>query len=307
MVPTNTSKAHFVATLGKAGLGWFTFDKDNGTFEAAQPGSYNLSSNPSIANNLISADTNFLQLKFTSLNVNTEVQAEALLTVDNGQHFHLKLSLSLTDAGLEFKSLDVITTFGKYGKERVLNWVQRVPFRDHAQNIFLIAHQGANNNLISFSLYDLQYGNASDVQQMMGAVVYAANKPLSNNVAAHLFRDGNNLKLVYTVNNDYLPKGQLYNLSKEVYLSYKYDEIKDDFSNINIVASNNYGQAEKFIPVKVDRPDGKGGLAWYVYVGIAVGAVAVIGLIAFFVIRHKRKSAPKDSLLSTSKHDDDDD
>ena len=27
LVPTNSNKAHFVATLGKAGLGWFTFDK----------------------------------------------------------------------------------------------------------------------------------------------------------------------------------------------------------------------------------------------------------------------------------------
>ena len=217
------------------------------------------------------------------------------------------MAFSFADGGLAFKSLDVVTTFGKYGKERVLNWLQRVSFKDHAQNLFLIAHQGANNNLVSLSLYDLQYSKSSDVQQMMGAVVYLANKPLSNNLAAYLFRDGNSLKLVQTVNNDNYPYGQLSNLSKEVYLSYKYDEIKEDFSNINIVASNNYGKTEKFIPVKIDRPDGKGGLAWYIYVAIAVGGVVVIGLVAFLIIRHKKKNAPKDSLLSTSKHDDDDD
>lgn len=61
------------------------------------------------------------------------------------------------------------------------------------------------------------------------------------------------------------------------------------------------------IPVKVDRPDNKGGLAWYIIVGIAVGGLVVVGLVVFIVIKQKRKRAAKDSLLSTSKNESDDD
>lgn len=168
------------------------------------------------------------------------IKFSTILTVDNGQHFQLSIELKEDDQGVAFTNLNVVTTFGKYGKEKVLNWMRKVDFRDHAQNLFLIAHQGTNN-VISLSVYDLLYSNSQDIQQMMGAIVYAANSPVNNNLAAHLFRDANDLKAVASVRNDAYPGTLYYNLSKEVYLSYKYDEIKEDFSNIDITASNNYG------------------------------------------------------------------
>lgn len=96
----------------------------------------------------------------------------------------------------------------------MLNWAQSVSFKDHGQNIFLIAHQGHNNNVISLSLYDLQYSSSSNVQQMMGAITYSANKALTSNLAAWLFRTGNDLRAVQSVNDDSYANAQLYNLSK---------------------------------------------------------------------------------------------
>lgn len=55
----------------------------------------------------------------------------------------------------------------------------------------------------------------------------------------------------------------------------------------------------------MNRPDNTGGIAWYFIVIIIVGALVVVGLIVFLVIRQKRKGKAKDSLLSTSKNESD--
>lgn len=214
LVAGANNQVHFIATLGNIGFAWFTFDKTDTEFVVNQPNTYNLTLNPEIWNNLIDTNNNYLQLEFTSAEIrDTTFKTQALLTVDNGQHFQLNIEFAVAQQGLTFTSLNIITTFGKYGKEKVLNWAQRVSYKDHGQNLFLIGHQG-ENNVVSLSVYDLQYNNSADVQQAIGAAVYTASKPLTNNLVAQLFRDGNNLKLVESIYSEGVASAKLYNLSK---------------------------------------------------------------------------------------------
>lgn len=111
------NQAHFIATLGSVGLAWFSFDNSVEGFSALNPGVYNLTTNPEIFNNLIDESNNYLQIETRSMEWNgNTLKIQSLLTVDNGQHFQLNIQFNYADNTLSFSSLNVITTFGKYGK-----------------------------------------------------------------------------------------------------------------------------------------------------------------------------------------------
>lgn len=52
-------------------------------------------------------------------------------------------------------------------------------------------------------------------------------------------------------------------------------------------------------------PENTKGLAWYFILLIVLGCLLVVGLIVFLVIKYKKKELAKESLLSTSKQESD--
>lgn len=57
---------------------------------------------------------------------------------------------------------------------------------------------------------------------MTGAVEIPTQNSISNNFIGYMFRDGKNLKFVYSVSNDDKPAVKLYNLSETVSVVYKF-------------------------------------------------------------------------------------
>lgn len=95
---------------------------------------------------------------------------------------------------------------------------------------------------------------------------------------------------------------KLYNLSKNVFLTYNYDE-KQNFSEIRVSAANAYGSTARVVQVSFEsNPVPHGGMAWYIILVIVLGILAIIGIGVFLFIRYKKKqSISKDSLISVSK------
>lgn len=125
-----------------------------------------------------------------------------------------------------YDSITHVYSFGKYGKETVINWAQTLPYRDHADNVLLIAHQGSGNmqqSKVSLGMYNRDVDSSASVQQMTGAVERPTSKPLSTNFAALMYRDGNDLKVVHSISGDGDEKAQAANLSLKVSIVYKYD------------------------------------------------------------------------------------
>jgi hypothetical protein len=139
---------------------------------------------------------------------------------------------------------------------------------------------------------------------MRGAVVRSASMNLVSSFAALLFRDGNTLKVVNSIPGDADTAPQLSSLSKTVSIVYKYDQ-PGDFDVIRLIASNQQSSSSVNIPVDFDRPSGGKGLAWYIILAIVLGGLVVIGVVVFLIVRYRRKKSSKESLLSTSKNDSD--
>lgn len=62
---------------------------------------------------------------------------------------------------------------------------------------------------------------------MTGAVERSISKSLSNNFAALMYRDGDDLKVVQSISNDGETGAQVYSLSANVSIVYKYDQAGD--------------------------------------------------------------------------------
>lgn len=141
---------------------------------------------------------------------------------------------------------------------------------------------------------------------MHGAAEYNISNYVTNNFAALLFKHDNQYRVVISVpgqNSDLIVS---YNISQKVYLSYKIDKASD-FKEINLIASNQYGTSSKYIPVQFEGQPNGSGLAWYIILVIVLGSLAVVGFIVFLVIKYKKgKAISKDSLLSVSKQDEED-
>lgn len=92
-----------------------------------------------------------------------------------------------------------------------------------------------------------------------------------------------------------------------MYLSYKIEE-PGKFESIELIASNQYGNTIQSIPISFDgNSPGSKGLAWYIILVIVLGCLAIVALIVFLVIKYKkRKDISKDSLLSVSKPEEED-
>lgn len=302
-MPSSGNTGFFLSTLGNIGLAYFSFNTSDTQFATIKLNTYNLSTNDFVSSKLID-QSNFLQLEIINPNVNTNsIELGTILTVENGQHQQLVFKFKQDENGFTYETLTQTTVFGKYGKQNVLNWAQVIPNKNDANNVILIAHQGANYK-ISLGVYNLNYDNAGDTQEMRGAIERSASMNLASNFAALLFRDGNTLKVVNSVSNDGDTAPQLFSLSKTVSIVYKYDQ-PGDFDSIKLSGSNQQSKASVDIPVDFDRPSEGKGLAWYFILVIVIGGLLVIGLVVFLIVRFKRKNSSKESLLSTSKNDSD--
>lgn len=100
---------------------------------------------------------------------------------------------------------------------------------------------------------------------------------------------------------------ELFNLSKNVYITYRYNT-QQDFDSIRIIATNAYGSSSRNVEVSFEKnPITPGGLAWYIILVIVLGVLAIVGIGVFLFIKYKKKQgASKDSLLSVSKAEEED-
>lgn len=228
-----------------------------------------------------------------------------LLTVSDGQHLEFYLNFNKMDNGFQFDSIDIIGQFDKYGRQSVINWAQGLVYESTTDNFILVGHK--NSFEIALGLYPLTH-KTSEVghERMIGAVESKiVNSQVNNDFAALLFRTGNEMRVVVSSND--APNTQVFNLSKQVFLTYNYDNTPN-FDTLDLVATNAYGSTSRPIIVTFEaNPVPHSGLAWYIILVIVLGVLAVVGIGVFLFIKYKKKQGlSKDSLLSVSKAEDDD-
>ena len=126
-----------------------------------------------------------------------------------------------------------------------------------------------------------------------------------NNIAAIVYRDGSNLRVALSLGSDSQGAVTFHNLSSTVSIVYKFDQ-PGNFDKITLEARNQYGNASRDISVEFDKdPINPKGMAWYIILAIVVGALLVVGLVVFFVMRYRKGKSNKLSLLSNSKAESD--
>ena len=303
----DSSNDFFIATFGSIGLVHFTFDSVNGKFKPMNPTISDLSSYKNISN-YQGDNSRFLQIEvYAYTEDETTLALISFMTFSNGNHEKVTLTFTKTDIGYTLQSPVLESLYATYGTSRVINWAQILPYQDHGENLFVVGYEGSSTTKrCSFGLYDAQNDSAVSAREMRGAVEIPLSDYLSNNMAAILIRDSTSLKMVVSVASDGQGMASVYNLSSKVSFVYKYDK-PENFTNITLIAQNSFGSSSRNIEVSFHHdPSRPSGLAWYMILLIVLGALLVVGLSVFLVVRYRKKKAEsKSSLLSTIKHESD--
>ena len=126
---------------------------------------------------------------------------------------------------------------------------------------------------------------------MKGAVETPASDDLPGNIAALLFREQTELKLIISSGNSGQGVAEIYRLNSTVALSSRYGKLGVNMS-ITLKAENTFGHAQREITVMFDNGGDKPhGLAWYIILVIVLGCLMILGVVVFLVIRYKKKAA----------------
>ena len=221
-----------------------SFDGSDAQFVLNNPSSYNLNGDNNIQDYQISGTSSYLQLEIVARTVQTTyLHLTTLLTVSNGQHLEFYLNFNKVDDGFQFDSIDIIGQFDKYGQQAVINWAQGLVYEATTDNFILIGHR--NSFEVALGLYSLTH-KSSEVghERMIGAVETKTSRPISNDFSALLFRVKNEMRVVVSMMGS--NTAQVYNLSKNVFITYDYDD-QQNFSTIQLSASNAYGTITRSI------------------------------------------------------------